>query len=580
MGFSRALAAVAVCCLAFGDSVCSDQLAADVLKQEGNFSASLVETLNVYATHFERRVASRRLLATANEPQLLDWLAESHDIASTFEKRTLQADIFRRLAMVDPVLALDHAAGFTWAIQQEFISAIFGEWSSHDPDAAAKHAAKLALGRERLVALRSILSSLDDPTSDFASSLARELGLAAESFDIVEDWLVASASRDPEYSWDAILNDSRPDSEQLNALSGILTAWIDRDGPDVLHIVNESSLPRGLRARVIGSVLKQLSQRQPRDAFQLATDLYDGTNASIFRQLLSNWAQIDPSAALDALSKLASMNVPRSEINALRDEIVWRWTSADPVDLLNNASKIPRGLRASEREHAVEVLSWRDPEEATNYLGSIRNREERQWVATGLVQIWAWKDVDGALDWALNAKSEFGDDWQTLVVPVLKEAARSDPERALQAALEVPFARSGIGLESDVVEIVARSNLELAEAMLPQMRNDPTLQSAVDKVAIALALNGETDRAFALAEMLEERYSSDFRSGLVRRWARRQPQGLFSAMDSLPSAELKAIAAESLVAINEQRTVLHDDQFEQVKLVLASRGVRESGDYD
>ena len=572
--------AIALGCMSWTGLLGSEQPKPDESSQDTASTVSFVENLNKHPTNFERRTALRRMLTVADEKQTLKMLADSAAVASPSQKRSIQMDIFRRLAMINPSLALEQASEFTWAIRREFIGAIFGEWSSRDPDAAAKHAAKLGPGRERLVALRSILSSLDDPTSDFASNLAGELGLAAERIQIVEDWLVASASRDPERSWHAILNDSRPDSEQLNALAGILTAWIDSDGRDVLHIVNESSLPGGLRARVIGSVLKHLSQLKPHDAFQLATDLYDGTNASIFRPLLSNWAQIDPNAALDALSRLASMNVPRSEINALRDQIVWSWTSADPVDLLNNASKIPGGLRASEREDAVEALSWRDPEEATNYLGSIRNREKRQWVASGLAQIWAWKDVDGALDWAMNAKSEFADNWQTLVVPVLREATRSDPERALQAALEVPLDRSGIGLESDVVEIVARSDLELAEAMLRQMRNRPTLQSAVDKVAIALVLNDETDRAFALVEVLEEPQRGNFSSGLVKRWARRQPQGLFAAMDSLPSAELRAIAAESLTAINQQRAVLHDDQMEQVKLVLASRVVTESGDDD
>ena len=577
---SKATIAIILGCIAIAGSVCGEQPSSTQSNLDTASSVSFVEDLGKYPTSFERRTALRRMLSDADEKQILRMLADSVDVASTSQKRSMQMDIFRRLAMINPSLALEQASEFTWAIRREFIGAIFGEWSSRYPDAAAKHASKLGPGRERLVALRSILGSLDDPTTEFASNISRDLGLAAESVDIVEDWLVALASLDPEKSWYQILNDSRSDSEQINVLVSIATVWIDRDGWDVAHKVNDSKLQHDLKGHVVGRVLKNFLQLQPRDTFELAVDLYDGTNAQIFRPLVESWARIDPSAALDALSGLAFINVPQTEISALRDLTVDSWARTYPADLLKNASKISKGLQASERELAVEVLSRRDPEEAANYLESIRNHEKRLWVATGLAQFWAWKDVDRALDWALDAESEFGDDWQGLLVPVLREAARLDPERALQAALEVPLNSSGTGLESRVVEIVARSDVDLAESMLPKMRNTRILRRAADSVAMALALNGETDRALGLAEMFDGPERDSFNSNLLGGWARRQPQGLFAAMDALPSAELTGMAAESLAVINEQRAVLHDDQFEQVKLVLANRIVREPGDDD
>ncbi len=525
--------------------------------------------LDEYPSRFEQQAALRRILQSADESRVTALLSDSESIAGTHLRQRVQIEILVRLVAIDPHVALSHVATYSGTKHREYLGAVFREWSSRDSEVALEHAKSLAK-RERSIALQSIVQSVDDISVDSLRELHDEFDLSHEADKFVDEWMVQVASRDPQGAWRTLLNDDRSDEDQADVFARVALEWIELNGLDAVQEMHDSLEHRLTSMLILGQVFGALATTQPKVALELAERYSDGQDGLIFEFVLTVWARSDPRAAMSAISSISGRSLPRESKQWLRQVVVNTWEREDPHGLLANIGQIPRRFRSETRQDIVRRLSFYAPEEASQLVNIVAGYENRLDLASGLAGLWARSDADSAFEWVMSVRSDYPRFQHLLLAPVFRALARTDPNRALQRALDMPVGSDGYTPEADVVATVAMSQPDLAASMLPQIRDGGERDSAFDAVGIALALGGNPEQALDLGAQLDGSERRRYTTNLFNSWAGQNPQGLYAVLDSLSSPELMRKAAESLKRQHEFQAVLHVEQFERISSILAT----------
>lgn len=192
---------------------------------------------------------------------------------------------------------------------------------------------------------------------------------------------------------------------------------------------------------------------------------------------------------------------------------------------------------------------------------------KKRSIAHAIARNWSDQDAQSALDWVLT-NPHVADLQQELLGVVLGNLVKQDPNLAMDIALKRPIVGDESGLEATVVSYLAASDPQLAAQMLTKVRDGSTKSAAYSSVGSHLIRGGNADRAASLAEKMSPTEQTSYFSSIVHTWALAEPDDLFERLSRLPSPEVKSRAASALIAVNQFRKALTDDQIEAARELL------------
>ena len=524
-------------------------------------------------TPYQMEASLRRMLLMANESLLLEYIEESNevDFLRASVRTNAQAEMLARLAEFNPRLAINRASKFPLVRQELFLSAIFERWAVLDVDAAINRVQSMSLPLSR-TAIIAILHSRDDLSNRKRQTLSKNLVGNQNAESLINRFDTEEFLTEPETSWTAIVNDDISDDLQRNLLRAIAMHWFELDGPEIQSKLSETDIGK----EIANAILHETVSKDPRYALELAgsTNPYVHIDNRKIRQklqrlALASWVEIEPQEAIGAI--LASeYEIGQYEREGLLRRTIKSWAQARPQEILDSLWLLPKDFHRLAKEYATIEVAAGSFEEAVAHVEDQTIPEmTRKEIARQMLLKWSTQDPESLLDWldndpeVLDFLDEYlwvrtGDVWDKIPFEgplhglrnALQQLALSDPERALRVAVrQVERHRSSSmqGMDVAVISIVASTDLDKAVELLEAISVE---SQPVAYGAIAMALiekDYEPERIVELGKRLPREDQSDFFEKSIRAWSATNPTSMYESIDLLPSAQLKAFAAETLV---------------------------------
>ena len=384
--------------------------------------------------------------------------------------------------------------------------------------------------------------------------------------------VVTSAYVDnPDETWNLLINDDIDDIAQLSALLEVAEVLVRREGISALAQIHDSAVDSSVHDTIMKSVAQSAALDDPQSIFHAAMALSRDVQDLVFPEIVKIWAGSDPLVAFDAIS-----NLDKSGLRAnLLDTLIGAWAENNPQDIFDSLDLLPERFRARAEELAMLAIARSSPADAVRFLENMGDSNKKRELAKTIAENWAKSDIYGALNWATS--SQFSDERtkRDILSIVIRELADTDPELAMQTALNQPLYESAFGFESGleeiVIEQVAKYDLDKAIGMLSQVRPGDTRIDAFNSVGRELVLNAEYDRALLLGEQLPGDERKRYLNTVLSLWAQEDPDNLLASIDSiLTTPELKQQAAGTLLAHNflNGGSILDTEQVDQLSSVM------------
>ncbi len=410
-------------------------------------------------------------------------------------------------------------------------------------------------------------SSANDQSKDTPLDESDSSGAFLSGPDGTPKVSMASPREDLEAAWEA-LTSNQSNIAQIESLLKVAQIWIEKDGIEVIDQISATLTDTTVRDAVIASVIQSVVLADPQAALQQALELKGASRQFALQAIIEVWATADPQAALASVSILES----RTDRKTLQERVLRVWASVDPQELFNAVESLPENVRMLGLEVALIAISRKLPEEAVKLMADLTDRDLIDKLSKEIATHWSQKDAHTALEWVLT--NEFPTDViqaEALMI-VLANLTEKDPEFAFQTARDQPIVLRGQyyrGLEVTVIQHLVESDIDAAQEMLAQIRNEGlTVAHAYSEVGRAYIRNGEFDQALKLGERLSERGQRIYNGSLMYQWALSDPESLFSALEGLPNELVKEQAARGLMRYNPETYALSDRQLEKVATYL------------
>lgn len=511
---------------------------------------------------FLRNSALHLQLAQSVEKELIGLLTQAAEISRKSVREEMSYLIVHRMSTLNPMVALRQIDELQLDNRSALIALTFGEWSRDDLAAAIDHAQTLE-STDILIALHGILRSRDDLSDDQQRDITTEMGIKHFSMDMLSRFSRREPVKSPDSMWDEIASDAQSDLSQVGTLIGVAEDWIQRDGLDAIEQIYSSITDWMILMPVLSSALHNATLANPRTTFEHAVQLDFDTGNFLLSSIVQSWATVDPQAALEAVI-LVESNALQTQ---LRDSIVRTWGGKDPHGLLGVIDSLPSNLRSTAREHAIVSMSRSDPVTAARILTDLDVGNKKLSIAREVAKNWSDRDAQSALDWVLM-NPEVAEIQQELLGVVLGNLVKQDADLAMDIALERPIESNERGLEATVVSYLSTSDPQLAAQMLSKVRGGSTKDAAYTSIGSQLLRTGDVDQALSLADELSTMEQTRYFKSIVHTWALSAPDDLYGRLADLPTLEVKSRAAFALIALNQFRKALTDDQIDAAREFL------------
>lgn len=520
------------------DPVVDDR--SSVAAHPGSGSGELDFEALLSQSHFSRATAFHSHLSNADVDFVASFVAQTHSIVPSTLRWEAQEAAIRRLAQLDPQKALREATNSDSSVRNSLTSTVFQEWSVGDLDEAIDQASGLH-EEDRRFALEGILLSRTDLSDSLLDDVIGRLGGAQTLADRQALSLAGEVIDNPHKAWTEFLAVHGGDVEtlssaQLALLNHILDSWVDRGANGELA-----------------------------NAFNLSLD-GDGHTDSAIQMLLETWAQSDPSVALGATLGIEDEETRRS----MQEAVVSAWVDIDPQAVLDGVALIPNELQDWSKKEALVAVSVTAPSEAVKRLSIISDSDTRSLAARDIATNWAKVNPEAAREW-VHSDPEMKDLQWGLMYRVVMEVLKVDPEKAFGWALEEPAneMRRGEGLEQWVVNSLAsQGKFEDAIKLAARARDIDNQQWSYIWIGNEFVQRGKIDAAWELLEKLPERMQGTYMTQVAANWVWAEPDTVMERLESLPSRQLKEIAAHSLFSENQMHHLFTNEQLRSLKEYL------------
>ncbi len=364
----------------------------------------------------------------------------------------------------------------------------------------------------------------------------------------------------------ALVSDDIDDRGQLIALTQTALSIQNEYGIESLAQIYDSIENPTVRDAVLSSVLHTAMQSGFRQTFEQAKSLSGDIRRWALHEIVQQWARSDPQATFETVWNLEPTD---PSIRMLQRRAVWEWAKSDPKTALLEMDTIPDNVRDFATEKALFALARIAPWEATEYLAELSGSNREATLATEIVAHWTILNPEASIAWADEHSFSTEKLRRSVVSNAFQIYARDAPESALQAALRQPTHLIEGGMESVVIEEVAKQNSDLAVSMLSRVREDATTTfNAYLKVGREMARSHfEFDRAIDLGTKIPL-WQDDYYVRLAMHWASFNPVDLLDRIEDFPSKHRSHVAL-CLVTYNTGSLVLSSLQVEQAKGYLS-----------
>ncbi|MXW52467.1 MAG: hypothetical protein F4Z66_00465 [Gammaproteobacteria bacterium] len=178
---------------------------AKALSVRDSVPSAMLAEIGSIQSGFKRAIALDGYLVQADSNVLNQLFVQTRSIAPTRTRETVQEELLRRFATIDPVRALDLLNGRSRLEQERLLGVVFQEWSSTDLDSAREHARTLEPYSLRQIAYGAMLEVRENLTTSETQQIARQLELTYIAMQDVVNIHDISATKNHEEIWNATL---------------------------------------------------------------------------------------------------------------------------------------------------------------------------------------------------------------------------------------------------------------------------------------------------------------------------------------------------------------------------------------
>ncbi|MXZ55865.1 MAG: hypothetical protein F4Z14_06805 [Gammaproteobacteria bacterium] len=528
---------------------------------------NLSNLLEEHKSLYEMSVFVRRVLDSKSEDQLWDLWNRIHEIDDSRIRSVVNQNFVSRFATTSPQKTLNKILSISETQREVLLKTFFGALADENFRDSLSFLSFLNEKDER-IALQTILIAHAELSEDQQLEIARQYGHSAVVFDVYRYHLLSLAELNSKAAMTTVAGDllsNRTHPGMLDLFETIMKYWIDLYGTEAIAQIR--SLPAETKYLGLQIGLLHYAQTDPRLAVELAQEQSGQFSDFLLTEVFRTWGASEPVSALEFLTKSDKLN---SNFQ-LFEVLTISWAQHDPQGLLEQMPNLPEALHARATLRALKSLAVESPEEVVLLLDQV-NTESKLHVARTIVEYWAQSDLDQTLSWI---DSEFsGSDRHSLIRVVLLNIATTSPERAIKLARTEPTGFFEPGLEFEVIDQLARTDVKQAKAMLPFVRDGVTKLSSFGVVGFALVRRQEISEAFALGVELPEKMRDSYNGGLVGDWSIHDAWGLYQAIDTLPTEKSKSRAAVWLLGSHRDSELFSDEEIIHIRSFLSEADTR------
>ena len=513
---------------------------------------------------FASSVALYELLGKANLEQLGSLLEQSKKIPRRSLRQETQHAIFRRLAAIDPTIALGHLERVPRYERVPLVQGIYREWSLADLDAAVA-SAKSQSSSLRLGALEAMLKHRDDLPHSTRHEISIELGGEVYAQLQFSREIASNSMHAPGDAWNTVVTDEVDDTLQVQLLVQIAREWVEEIGVEVLAHLARSPMFRNRAAMKL--VVADLADADPGRAFKYATRLKEEPGyLFLLETIASKWAESEPRAALSAVSGLVMDYRPLRNIELA---VANSWNVHEPQGVLDEIERFSRTAQLEIVRRALNRLARTNPEAAVQRMVSMKDLiGSASNIAEGVVEIWSEQRPEAALGWVLSQAQDHDFNRLELIEAILPGLSRVDPERAMQVAMSESDPKAELGLEHVVILELSKFDVDKALEMLPQVSDSSSQLLSYMWVGSAIIRTGDLEKAIELGEQLPESVREIYFGEVASSWVHSNPKEMLDKIDSISSEEIQSVMASRLLEVNDNWQILTKDEVEKLKSLL------------
>ena len=515
---------------------------------------------------YVRSTTLHRALTYAREEQLVEFFDNTSEVSNDGLRHEIQDAAIRRLAVIDPEKATTLIGNTNSDRRIVLLTIVFEEWSVADLDQAVGYGVQLD-GDDRLAVLDGVFNARFDLSEIELREIAIQLGHEQRVLERLAFRQLNQPVDDPSETWHKLLTEygDNPDTlseVQIELLVHIATTWLDGVGVEAIQAIKDSS-NHAIKTLVLERIFDLVGDEDSQRAFDLANGLQE-IDPGLMAQVIENWARIDGLAAFKAGATVTDV-FARKPVQRDAIEI---WGEVDPHSLLAALEELPDEFHDFAFSHAMRGLARIDPDEALNQLNGINDQSTKARITEVFVENWSEQDPQAALQWVqFDPSAENQEIRSKLQSIALSKLTYTDARLAMDLALSLPLAETGIGPEVAVISELAKIDVDKAQSMLEEVRNQTTRESTYVPLGHALITAGRSSQAIALVNEYEssEEVQYGYLMSLVGNWAWFEPLDLLKHLEEIPIDSVKREAAVSIAIDYKLHVALTKEQRESLK---------------
>ncbi len=500
------------------------------------------------------------ILSNLNQTELLELFQLLPDIPRERIRLEARIAVTSRLASIDPEAAWN-LVNLQWESLRQILSlVVLSDWVQTDLYGAIERMQDLLYQTERGIALQHVFSVRDDLPDQTRLELAAQLYLEEHAADLLATQRSVSNARSTSESWFSLLNDEQAYDDKSWELRMLAEQWVDQEGVAVLAAIENAISNHYDRYWMLNYTLSHLSRSSPRIAFETAMDMFKNSDWELILNAADRWVEREPETAFAAISALETSVLQR---RLLRDA-ARSWAQDEPLQVLERLHDLPQELRESAQSAAFNAVQHVSSADASRLIASVSEGERRRGLAQLLVQSWSRHDFGAALDWVLTNPDV--EEFEEILLPNLFfHLTGVEAEAALTRILDKPVDKHGVGLEANLIGVLASTDLDLAQRLLPRVRNEDTKLAALIGIGVQVLHSEDLNGAWKLGSELSESRRERYEKAMVEFWVWDDGIRAFDSIDDLPHDRAKSYASLWLLWNERHHSVLSEEQALQLR---------------
>lgn len=530
-----------------------------------------LDRLGTLASQFERKRLLYECLAGAQEQEFNQYLEQAKTIVPASLRSDIENVVIQRWALINPNKVLTTIEHYPIVRYRELERLVFIEWTLRDLPEAVRFAKQLDL-RSRQTVYEVIVDTFTDHTKLDLLQIARQLDIEPMATELMFKVKTEQPIDDPRQAWIEFLDEYKSkllilSESQTLYIDQVIDSLLDQNPVEAFRFIVESLTNFDEKSLILPDILYKIVSIDPKSAFQLALE-QQRDESGILWDVVLIWADSDPMSALAALSEIENIGLRRG----LQLELMLTWTENNPYEALQASYEydLHENTHLLAEQLAEFSLASTTPEETLKQLQELDEQVVRTELTRKIVSTWGQSDLPAALNW-IKTEPTIQHMQSQLMAELLRELTNTDPQVAIDTALEQPIENDQVGLEAEVVRALSYRDAEAALELIPKLRNEQTKLQGLLAIGSQFLRRGDVesiDRAMVLGRKLNsEDMQHQYLESLLPGWViARQEQALFKRIESLPTQEIKATAAQMLITSASDR--LTKDQIENLRVYL------------